>query len=493
MTGEMIPELVVALPTVANGGVVVNPDGTMTVNYDILEEATWADGTPISGGDFQFTLDTILDPAVSVSKTVYSDVLSSAIGEKTFSYTLAFPTIEYENLFNVIIPQHDVSGTNFANDWNDRTWISGGPFEFAEWIEGESISFVRNDGYWKADEESGRELPFIDGVTFQIIADPMERFEAIAGHGLHAVLADDDGPTVEQSGALTALGASIETGAGPVWVHVNFQFGGTRWDRNPDSLNEFLAYRQAIMHAVDRERIATELFGDQAVPLDSYVSVYNPQISLDAWSQYSFDPPRAIELLAEAVAARHEVEEDATNDIVVFFTTNASNEQRTAVAGLIAEMLAEVGADMLDTSEDSLTFFGETVGSGRYDVGMWAWQGAPGHTALVRFHDVLDPGDDRALTNFYRWGTDDSSIQDESSARYGELLRAMRDSVDHDELTALIQEAEQLAADQALFLPLYAEPVTAIYWPDDIDGFVMNAAAGFTWNIEQWQMVGIDG
>ena len=488
-SGELVPEVVVQLPTVANGGVVVNADGTMTVTYEIREEASWADGTPISGRDFQFTLETILDPSLSISKVVYADILSSAVGEKTFGYTLAFPTIEYEHLFGVLIPEHVVAGSDFSTDWNDRTWLSGGPFVLDRWIPGQSIAFARNAQYWKHDLETGQPLPYLDGVTFQIVDDATERFQAVAGQALHAVLSDVDVPTNEQFGVLEALGASIETRPGSVWVHINFQFGPGRWDRNPDSLNEYLVFRQAVMYAVDRRRIAEDLFGDRAVPLDSYVTAYNPAISQGAWSRYSFNPERAVELIAEAVEARRAVEEDAIDDVVVFFTTNAGNDQRARVAELVGEMLSEVGVAYLDTSEDSITFFGETVGSGRYDLGMWAWQAAPGHSALVTFHDVLDPGDPQALTNFYRWGTEDSSVQDEWSRRYGDLLAAMRDSVDHGELTELIQEAEQLAADQALFLPLYAEPVTAVYWPQIIDGFVMNAATGFTWNIEQWQMV----
>ena len=62
---------------------------------------------------------------------------------------------------------------------------------------------------------------------------------------------------------------------------------------------------------------------------------------------------------------------------MVFFTTNASNDDRALVAELVGEMLTDVGVIYLDTSEDSITFFGETVGSGRYDLGMWAWAKRP--------------------------------------------------------------------------------------------------------------------
>ncbi len=89
----LIPELVTELPTTANGGVTLNDDGTMTVKYEIRDEAKWEDGTPISGADFLFTLETILDPDLPVDKTTYEDIVTESIvvGDKTFEYTLAAP------------------------------------------------------------------------------------------------------------------------------------------------------------------------------------------------------------------------------------------------------------------------------------------------------------------------------------------------------------------------------------------------------------------
>ena len=92
---SFIPELVTELPTVANGGIVVNADGTETIRYQILEEAQWADGTPISGYDFEFTYQTIMDPAYPISRTTYEDIIPESVvaGDKTFEFTLAQPTL----------------------------------------------------------------------------------------------------------------------------------------------------------------------------------------------------------------------------------------------------------------------------------------------------------------------------------------------------------------------------------------------------------------
>jgi ABC-type transport system substrate-binding protein len=70
-------------------------------------------------------------------------------------------------------------------------------------------------------------------------------------------------------------------------------------------------------------------------------------------------------------------------------------------------------------------------------------------------------------------------------------LAAARDemnaTVDIGELSELIQEVERIFADNAVFHPLYARPVTAAVWADEIGGFKHNPTqAGHTWNIEDW-------
>lgn len=90
VTLSYLPELITEIPTVANGGIVMTADGKMTVKYQIRPEARWDDGTPVSGSDFQFTLDTILNPDYPISKQNYQDIDFVSVGDKSFEFTMRF-------------------------------------------------------------------------------------------------------------------------------------------------------------------------------------------------------------------------------------------------------------------------------------------------------------------------------------------------------------------------------------------------------------------
>jgi len=488
-TLELIPEVVTELPTTSNGGVDVNDDGTMTVRYTIKDEAQWEDGTPISGDDFQFTLDTILDPDLPIDKTTYEDIVSSTAGAKTFEYTLSAPTLLYELLFakgsdNGLIPKHSVEGSDFVADWNDKMWASAGPFIFSDWAKGEFITLVRNENYWKTDPETGQQLPYLDSVTFKFIPETESLINAFKAREVDVIQPDPNTEIIETLQALTPDGATVEVLSGPVWEHLNFQFGPGRLERNPNSCNDDPNMRLAVAQTIDKQLIVNEILAGQVEPLPSHVTAYAPTLSQDSWNQYEFDPAAAAESYAAAVEA-------SGTDCSVVFSTTSNNDARVKLSELFVGMMSASGIPYENQLEDSQLFFGETLDNGKWDLGEWAWVGTPGLAGLVGIHDVFDPeAPPPDGSNYYRWGTEDSSTINDDTVRFAEVRDAMNATVDDAEVITLIQEAENLLADNLVIFPLYARLVTAAVWGDEIGGFKHNPTqASHTWNIEDWYRV----
>jgi peptide/nickel transport system substrate-binding protein len=480
-TLELIPELVVELPTTANGGVVLNDDGTMTVNYVIRDEAVWEDGSPITGEDFQFTYETYIDPDLPIDKTNYEDIVATEVGDKTFSYTMAQPTVLYELMFGEILPKASIEGSDFVADWNDQRWASSGPFVFSEWAKGEFLTVVKNENYWKTDEETGQQLPYLDSVTFRFIPETESIINAFRAREVDVIQPPPNTETIETLQALESEGARVEVLSGPVWEHANWQFGPGRFEKNENSCNDQFEMRLAVAQTIDKQILTDEILAGQVEPLDSYVDAFSPTLSQAAWAQYSVDNAAAQENYLAAVEA-------AGVECAVVFSTTSNNDARVKMSELFVDMFERSGIPYENQLEDSQLFFGETLDNGLWDLGEWAWVGSPGLSGLISIHDVWDPeAPPPDGSNYYRWGTEDSSVIDDATARFAEVRDAMNATVDADELVTLINEAESILADNLVIFPLYARLVTAAVWEDEVGGFKHNPTqASHTWNVEYW-------
>ena len=78
-------------------------------------------------------------------------------------------------------------------------------------------------------------------------------------------------------------------------------------------------------------------------------------------------------------------------------------------------------------------------------------------------------------------------MRDEHTKRFAEIVKKMNLTVDETEIIALVREAEEILADQAVILPIVQRLVVGAVWGDEIGGFKMNESqASHTWNIEEW-------
>ena len=505
-TLELVPDLVVTLPTVANGGLTVNADGTETVRYRIRPEAVWEDGTPVSGFDYEFTYRTIMDPGNAINRRYYEDIIpdSVAAGEKSFEFTLSTPTLQVENLFSLILPKHQIEGTDFATAYDETGWLSCGPFRIESWQRGQSVRLVRNDNYWKTDPATGESLPYLDSLVVRFYPDQAALLEAFRGREVQAVTLPEDVAVVEEMRQLEGEGAVVDVVAGPTWEHLAFQFGENRLSRNAGSYNLHLNFRKAVAHAVDRQLIVDEVLGGLVEPMSSYVDAFSPQLSGAAWDQYDYNPARAREYLA-ALCAEEGVDCEAVPPKVVF-TATFNSPARVLLSQLFIDMFEDVGIAYEAELEDSVLFFGDTLDLGNWDLGEWSFVGRPGLAELVWWHIMLDPeGPLPAGLNFCRWGTPEvadsedgwfdqpAGYSDENTARFAELWDLMNAGINEAELTAYVAEAEAILADQVVIIPLYQRPDAGAAWADTLGGYRHVpyylgelVQGGDTWNVEAW-------
>ena len=243
-TLELVPELVVEIPSAANGGVVLNDDGSMSVRYEIRDAATWSDGMPVVGAHFAPTLDLEQGLCRSDSDAAVEFEVED-VGAKTIVVRSEAPTLQYETLFTWVAPSHALAGTDLCSDWIDVTWPAAGPFVVDEVVRGDRITLVRNEDYWMTDIETGLQLPYLDAVVFRFIPETESILSAFRARDVDVIQPPPFDETVAPEGAV------VQVVAGPVWEHFNFQFGPA--NRDEESLNQYRYYRQALAYAIDRD------------------------------------------------------------------------------------------------------------------------------------------------------------------------------------------------------------------------------------------------
>ncbi len=483
-TLDPVPVLLAELPTQDNGGLVQNEDGTVTVTYRLDPEAKWDDGSPVTGADFEFTYALATDSALPIRpevKSLYSLIVEDSLRTETGTVTfdLAGPSLAYLDIFSIVVPGDQVGQSDFVNDWNDRFWMSAGPFEFGEWLPGEWITMNRNDEYWKVDGETGQVLPYLDHLVFEVATAAGGTVAGFQTGAFDVVAVPPDVTVISELQALE--GVEVQIGSGPAWEHLSFQFGAGRFERNPNSLNEFLAYRRAVAHAVDREEIASAVSGGLLPALDSALSVMWPASASAGWSEYGRDPERAAGLLEELRAG---------NEISIpraVLTINNTPERATASSEIGSRFADAAIALEIKPPEETGVYFLETIGPGQFDLAEWSWVptvGPSGAVADLRrwFLQIPEAGG----SNFTRWpGSADGP--DEDVVRLTELLDGIAVEMDLERVRTMLSEIETLMADLVVTLPLYAELNAGAVHLDAVGGYLHSIVpGGDTWNAAAW-------
>jgi peptide/nickel transport system substrate-binding protein len=318
-------------------------DGT-EVTWHFREGVRWSDGEPFTMEDMQFWWEDIaknpdyrvvlvpwwgynldLTPMEVTFPDDYTMVMKWDRPQWITPYIVAQGFWEWEPLMK---PKHYLS--QFHPDYNpDATyeqldlidrWHQNPdyPTLFAWHVEsytpGERTVLVRNPYYWKVDTE-GNQLPYIDRISVDIIPDEQVRLLEVSQGKYEASFRGSTDPNhipflleqAEAGGFYLHPGAVNGAGGWPGWL-VNQDFADTSFE-NWEEIREVLRdsrFRQAISHAMDRERVIDVAWGGFGEAKQSTISPQSwhfqspeGQAVFQEWanSYTEFDPALANSLL----------------------------------------------------------------------------------------------------------------------------------------------------------------------------------------------------
>jgi peptide/nickel transport system substrate-binding protein len=152
------------VPTLANGGVVLRPDGGMDVTWKLRPNVKWHDGEPFTSADVKFTVEAINDPRYNPESTDGFDRISSVDTPDPLTAVVHYKEIYAPYALQFVrgtFPRHVLEGKDIerAADYN-RAPLGTGPYRVAEWKSGEYIHLERVPGYWRGTDAPIRQILF---------------------------------------------------------------------------------------------------------------------------------------------------------------------------------------------------------------------------------------------------------------------------------------------------------------------------------------------
>jgi len=453
-----VPRIAESVPTLENGLVTENP---FSVTYKIDRRATWSDGTPITSWDIKFTWDTIMDPKRNITDRSGYDMIERIYtpDEKTVKLVFREPYADYKDLFSTtfpIMPKHILEDYSYDDVLDEFISFASGPYKFNEWERGRHLTIVRNELFW-------RDPAYIDSVTFKYAPKTGGQVSSFADGKLDAVFTVDTA-SLEQLRELG--GKEIKNDPGLAWEHVAFNLS-----RQPlDDVN----VRKAIAHAIDREKTALNVTGNNKV-LNSVFMPTQKTYYEPAWKKYDFDTGKAKKYLEKAgyrEGARGIYEKNG-KPLVLTLSIISGDFSREKAAKIMKEDLEAAGIGLEIRSAGKNNFFGSRIPRGDFDMAIWAWPATPEPKLDYLFaSDRIPP----AGLNYYRY----------SDAEATKTIKSLSGILQIDKRASAYKKVQEKISDDAVVIPLYQRPQILAH-DKRINGVKSSASfEGPFWNLSEW-------
>jgi peptide/nickel transport system substrate-binding protein len=298
--GNVFPELAAGLPTLENGGVVIDEaTGAMDVTWKLRDDVRWADGEPLTAADVLFTWEAISDPegGIWIQGSDYIDSVEQ-IDDTTFvvHYTSVFPG--YLTQFGgdqvVIWPAHYCDAAQGFVAWDcNRQPLSSGPYVLTEWVTGDHLTFARNPEY------TGPGTPSIEQIIVRVVPEPAVRRTMLTrGDADLDVWVTESGleELKDAEGLTTSLAPTAR------WVFRLFPNLVTRGTTDPAGpphpVLADVRVRQAMRMAIDVDTINQQVFFGYGRPV--WTEFFRPPYDVCEVARPAYDPAAAAALLEQA-------------------------------------------------------------------------------------------------------------------------------------------------------------------------------------------------
>ena len=306
----------------------ISPDN-LTITFTLRDNLKWSDGEPLTADDVVFTYqDIYLNKDIP---TVYKDFMR-------MGNTGLFPSIRkldnrrvefivtqpFSPLLRAvgelpILPLHalkesleskDAQGnikflSTWGTDTNPQKIISNGPYRLLSYTPSQRIILEKNSYYWRKDKDNNQQ-PYIDRLIVEIISSTDNQLMRFRSGELDILAINPDFFSLlkreEKKGKYTVDNGGVSPGVRFMKFNLNQGINGkgkpfvdpikSRWFNN-------LAFRKAVAHSINRERMNNNIYRGLGEIQHSPISTYSPYYLSpeEGLKVYEYAPEKAKKIL----------------------------------------------------------------------------------------------------------------------------------------------------------------------------------------------------
>lgn len=458
-----VTQLAKEIPTLENGKakfITVDGKKTIQATWEILDNAKWGDGNPITCADFDFTLKVASSPNTSIGeKEVYTMVSKIDYDAKTpkkctFTYDKArwdfnrmpqfyvLPKHLEEPIFNKFGKEREGYEKNTLYVKNPtHPGLSSGPYVYSEVKLGDHVTLTPNPYFYG-------EPPKIKKVIMKFISNTGTLEANLVSGTIDMIgllgLKFDQAISLEKKVKTQNLPYRVIFEPSVVYEHIDLHLD------NPKLKD--VRVRRALLHAVNRDELVKSLFENKQQAALHNVTPKDPWFTSDPKfvKQYKYSRREAQKLLDEAgwKMGKDNYRYKDGKKLTFTLQTTAGDKTRETVEAYLQEQWKQVGIEIQIKNEIARTFFGETTRKRKFDsMVLFAWVSSPESTPRSTLYSKQIP------TSKNGWSG--QNVPGWSNARVDQLIDSMDVEFSAKKRMEMAWELQKHYTEEVPTLPLY--------------------------------------
>jgi peptide/nickel transport system substrate-binding protein len=423
----------------------IAPDNA-SVTLDLRDDVTFHDGSKFDAEAVKFTFDTIVDPATGSQAAV--DILgpyksSEVLGpyKIRIDYKRPFPSaIESyaDDRLSIVSPTavKKLGNTGFA-----QAPVGSGPFKFVSWEKNKQLVLERNPDYkWAPAAFENKGPSAVSKIIHRYIPNAGTRVAALDAGEVH--LTDITPPLdMKRLGDSGKFKTMIGVAPGvPLSLMLNVSHGPL----------QDIRVRKAFIQAIDRPRLAQNLFFGFAKPAWGPIAPTTPAYWKGVEEYYKFSRDEANKLLDEAgwKMGPNGIREKDGKPLQIYYPTLLEPETSVAVQADLKRVGIDLKVENVTKAKQD-----ELILSNAYDVGGIRWVFNDPSVLRIPFTTANIPEPTKFKFNWMRW----------SNPALDELLVKAGAAATPAERDKLYADAQKIIMDAAVFVPIHDQIQTIAY------------------------------